>query len=255
MRQSVIIGNWKMNTDITGATALADTLRRSLTDVTDVEIGVCPPLCFLYPVAKVLEGSNIGVGAQNIYYESSGAFTGEVSAEMLASIPVRYVIIGHSERRQIFGETDETVNKKLRAALSAHLTPIFCCGETLKQRESGKTEDVLRRQIDAGLSNLRAEEMAQCIIAYEPIWAIGTGKTATPEVASRAHAFIRELISAKFGAGIADAVRIQYGGSVKPENIDSLMAQDEIDGALVGGASLVGSSFERIVRFKKQTCL
>jgi triosephosphate isomerase len=244
-----------MNTDVTAATALADTLRRSLADVSDVEIGVCPPLCFLYPVANVLKGSNIGVGAQNIHYESSGAFTGEVSAAMLASIPVRYVIVGHSERRQFFGETDEIVNKKLRAALSAHLTPIFCCGETLAQRESGETEDVLRRQIDVGLANLRAQELAQCIIAYEPVWAIGTGKTATPQTASRAHKFIRELVSAKFGSEVADAVRIQYGGSVKPENVDSLMAQEEIDGALVGGASLDSSSFERIVRFKKRARL
>jgi triosephosphate isomerase len=255
LRQPVIIGNWKMNTDIAGATALAHSLRRSLTDISDVEIGVCPPLCFLCPVAKVLEGSNIGVGAQNVHYESSGAFTGEVSAGMLASIPVRYVIVGHSERRQFFGETDETVNKKLRAAISADLTPIFCCGETLAERESGETEEVLRRQIDAGLSNLSAEEMARCIIAYEPVWAIGTGRTATPETASQSHRFIRELISQKFGAGVAGVVRIQYGGSVKPENIDSLMAQDQIDGALVGGASLVEASFERIVRFKNRSRL
>lgn len=255
MRKSVIIGNWKMNTDAAGAAALASSLRKSLADVSDIEIGVCPPFCFLYPVARILEGSNISVGAQNLHYESSGAFTGEVSAGMLASIPVKCALVGHSERREFFGETDEIVNRKLRAALTVGLTPVFCCGETLQERENGKTEDVLRRQVNAGLTNLRAEDIVRCIIAYEPVWAIGTGRTATTEVAADAHRFIRELVSQKFGAAAAQSVRILYGGSVKPDNIDSLMAEEQIDGALVGGASLTDKSFERIVRFKRRSRL
>ncbi|MFH1422746.1 MAG: triose-phosphate isomerase [Planctomycetota bacterium] len=253
MRKAVIVGNWKMNTDLAGATSLAKELTQLLSDISEAEVGICPPFCFLHPIAKILEGTKINLGAQAVFYEESGAFTGEVSAAMLASIPVKYVIIGHSERRQIFGETDEIVNKKLIAVLKNKLTPIVCCGETLEEREENKAKEVIKKQITSGFANISTDDIIKCIIAYEPIWAIGTGKTASPETAAETHKFIRNIISDKFGKESAERIRIQYGGSVKPENIDMLMAEEEIDGALVGGASLTSKSFERIVRFKKLT--
>jgi triosephosphate isomerase len=195
------------------------------------------------------KGTNIGIGAQDVYWKNEGAFTGEVSAPMIAAVGAQWVIIGHSERRQFFGETDETVLQKTVAALEAGLKPIICVGEMLADREAGKTEDVLIGQFQGGIAGLTPEQFARVVIAYEPVWAIGTGKTATPEIAADAHKCIRAQAKAKFGATSADAVRILYGGSVKPENVKSLMAQPDIDGALVGGASLKPDSFASIVNF------
>lgn len=249
MRTPIIAGNWKMNTVVEDAKALVQELKPLVSDVTDVEIVVCPPFVSLTSVAEVIKGSNIGLGAQNLYWEKSGAFTAEVSAPMLKSTGCTYVIIGHSERRAYFHETDETVNKRIFAALDEGLKPIVCVGETLEERESGQTFDVIKRQITAGLANLSTKHMKTVVIAYEPVWAIGTGKTATPEQAQEVHAFIRKLLAEMFGDMTAEETRIQYGGSVKPNNVTALMSQADIDGALVGGASLKADSFAQIVKF------
>lgn len=249
MRTPIIAGNWKMFTVVEEAKALVLALKDLVKDVTNVEIVVCPPFISLQAVKDVLAGSRIGLGAQNVYWEKNGAFTGEISAPMLKSVGCTYVIIGHSERRTYFGETDETVNKRVFAALSEGLKPIVCVGETLEERESGKTFDVIKRQIVGGLANLSVEQMASIVIAYEPVWAIGTGKTATPAQAQEVHAFIRKLLNDIFGQTTAEATRIQYGGSVKPDNATELMSQPDIDGALVGGASLKADSFEKIIKF------
>jgi triosephosphate isomerase len=249
MRTPIIAGNWKMNTVVEDAKALVQELKPLVSDVTDVEVVVCPPFVSLTSVAGVIKGSNIGLGAQNLYWEKSGAFTAEVSAPMLKSTGCTYVIIGHSERRAYFHETDETVNKRIFAALDEGLKPIVCVGETLEERESGQTFNVIKRQIIAGLANLSTEHMETVVIAYEPVWAIGTGKTATPEQAQEVHAFIRNLLAEMFGDTTAEETRIQYGGSVKPNNITALMSQADIDGALVGGASLKADSFAQIVKF------
>jgi triosephosphate isomerase len=249
MRTPIIAGNWKMNTVVEDAKALVQELKPLVSDVTDVEVVVCPPFVSLTSVAGVIKGSNIGLGAQNLYWEKSGAFTAEVSAPMLKSTGCTYVIIGHSERRAYFHETDETVNKRIFAALDEGLKPIVCVGETLEERESGQTFNVIKRQIIAGLANLSTEHMETVVIAYEPVWAIGTGKTATPEQAKEVHAFIRNLLAEMFGDTTAEETRIQYGGSVKPNNITALMSQADIDGALVGGASLKADSFAQIVKF------
>lgn len=238
-----------MFTTVAEAKALVQDLKGRVKDVTTVDVVVCPPFISLLAVADVLKGSHIGLGAQNLYWEKNGAFTGEVSAPMLKSAGCAYVIIGHSERRTYFHETDETVNKKIFAALSEGLSPIVCVGETLEEREKGITFDVIKRQVKQGLANLTVEQMKTVVIAYEPVWAIGTGKTATPEQAQEVHAFIRKLLGEMFGAATAEATRIQYGGSVKPDNITTLMNQADIDGALVGGASLKADSFEKIVKF------
>lgn len=251
MRKPIIAGNWKMYKTSREAVELVNLLKRSLSEVTEVDIVVCPPFTALTEVRDVLDESNIGLGAQNIYWEDEGAFTGEVSAPMLKGLGVAYVIIGHSERRQFFGETDATVNKKIKTALKHGLIPIVCIGENLAEREQGKTFDVIRTQSQGSLADLSPEEMEGIIIAYEPVWAIGTGKTATPAQAQEVHKFIRGLLSKMFSAEISGKVRIQYGGSVKPENIAELMAQPDIDGALVGGASLKSESFTQIV---KQSC-
>lgn len=238
-----------MFTVIDEAKALVQDLKGRVQNVTNVEIVVCPPFISLQAVKDGLAGSNIGLGAQNVFWEKNGAFTGEVSAPMLKSVGCAYVIIGHSERRTYFGETDSTVNKRIFAALAEGLKPIVCVGETLEEREAGKTFDVIKRQITGGLANLSTEQMASVVIAYEPVWAIGTGKTATPAQAQEVHAFIRQLLKELFGQATADATRLQYGGSVKPENAAELMSQPDIDGALVGGASLKAETFEKIIKF------
>jgi triosephosphate isomerase len=214
-----------------------------------VDIGVGPPFTALEAVAKVCAGTNVAVAAQNISWEDSGAYTGEISPPMLVDIGCKYVIIGHSERRTIFGETDEMVNKKIFAALKHNLTPIVCMGETLNQREQNETFTVIEGQVKAGFDGLTADEMRKLVLAYEPIWAIGTGKTASPDQAQEVHAFIREKLSGLFNPDVAATARIQYGGSVKPENVAELMAQPDLDGALVGGASLKADSFAQLVKF------
>lgn len=253
MRTPVIAGNWKMNKTAGEAIFLVQELEDLVKDAKGVEVIVAPPFIALRGLEVVLDQDkpNIYLAAQNMHWEEEGAFTGEISPLMLLDVGVTYVIIGHSERRQLFGETDDTVNKKVKSALAHDLIPIMCCGETLEERESGKTEDVIGRQVRAGLADLSASEVAGLIIAYEPIWAIGTGRTATPEQANETVAFVRSVVLDMTGATVADEVRILYGGSVKPDNIDALMATSDIDGALVGGACLEPASFARIVNFNR----
>ena len=246
-RKINIAGNWKMNKTTGEAVELVDAIKSRVGDVKDVDVVVCPPFTALPTVVDAVKGTSIGVGSQNVHWEESGAFTGEIAPSMLCDLNVEYAIIGHSERRQYFGETDETVNSRLKAALSAGLKPIVCIGETLEQREDGSTESVIRTQIENGLADLTPEDMQKTILAYEPVWAIGTGKTATPEQAQSIHAFIRDLLQNKFG-DVAEGVVIQYGGSVKPANAKELLGQKDIDGALVGGASLKPDAFAEIVQ-------
>ena len=248
MRKPIIAGNWKLNKTSLEAIELVTLLRRDLSEVTDIDIVVCPVLTALSDVHDVLAETNIALGAQNLYWEDSGAYTGEVSAPLLKSIGVEYVIIGHSERRQYFGETDTMVNKKIRAALKQGLTPIVCVGENLQQREKGKTFHVVQTQCEGSLAGFTKEEIEKIVMAYEPVWAIGTGKTATPEQAQEVQKFIRELLTKISDETVSSTVRIQYGGSVKPDNIAQLMSQPDIDGALVGGASLQADSFTQIVK-------
>lgn len=247
MRKIIIAGNWKLNKTPHEAMELVNQFTRNLNDIDDVDIVVCPPFVALTDVRDVLNESNIGLGAQNLYWEDAGAFTGEISAPMIKAAGAQYVIIGHSERRQYFGETNETVNKKIKAALAHKLIPIACVGENLEEREAGKAFDVVKNHVEGSLAGLTAEEMSQIIIAYEPVWAIGTGKTASPEQAQEIHKFIRELLSQMYSESLASGIRIQYGGSVKPENTVDLMSQPDIDGALVGGASLKSESFAQII--------
>ncbi len=229
------------------AESLISALLKNIKDIADIEIAVCPPFTALSFARKLLEGSNIKLGAQDLFWEEEGAFTGEISAKMLRDVGCEYVIIGHSERRQYFGETNETVRKKIKGALESGLKPIFCIGETLKEREDGKTEEVLDTQIREGLKELNKSQLNELVIAYEPVWAIGTGKVATEAQAQEAHKFIRNLLGELFGDTIKNSVRIQYGGSVKPENISAIVQQPDVDGALVGGASLNADSFTKIV--------
>jgi triosephosphate isomerase len=210
---------------------------------------IAPVFTAIDPVSKVVKGSRVGLGAQNLYWEKEGAYTGEISADMLVSAGCQYVIIGHSERRQYFGETDETVNQKISAAITAKLIPVFCIGETEAERESGNTFSVLDKQVKDGLKEKVVEDLGSLVIAYEPVWAIGTGKTATSDQAQETHKYIRSLIADNFGTALADSVRILYGGSVKPANVAELMAMPDIDGALVGGASLDAESFSQIAKF------
>jgi|SRR5882724_797750 len=251
MRRPIIVGNWKMHKTTTEAVALVQALRSSVAQVHDVDIGVAPPYTALMVVAEALRGSTIFVTAQNMHWEPQGAFTGEISAAMLSDVGCTRVIVGHSERRQYFAETDATVNRKLRAALNARLDPILCIGETLDQREGNATFSVLAQQIRQGLADIAAAGMSRVVMAYEPIWAIGTGKTATPAQAQEVHAFIRGLLGELYGKALADEVRIQYGGSVNAGNIHTLMTQPDVDGALVGGASLEAPSFGQIVSFQR----
>ena len=249
-RQPIIAGNWKMYRTAAEALALVNALTKELVGISesDVEVVVCPPFTALYAVATMLQGSIIKLGAQNVHWEKEGAFTGEVSATMLKESGVRYAIVGHSERRQHFGETNEGVNKRAKAALANGIRPIICVGETLAQREAGHTEVVVRDHIAGALAGFTKDGMLESVIAYEPVWAIGTGKTATPGQAQEVHAFIRELLAAMFDSSVADKVRIQYGGSVKPANAKELLGQPDIDGALVGGASLDPKGFADIVK-------
>lgn len=248
-RKVIIAGNWKMNKTAAEGKALVEALKPLVADVCPdcAEIVVCPPFTTLAAVVEAARGSNIKVGAQNVHWAESGAFTGEISAAMLKEAGAEFVILGHSERRQYFGETDETVNKRLKAALAAGLKPIVCIGELLEEREGGRTEEVLARQLEGGLAGLTGEEMSRVVIAYEPVWAIGTGKTATPEMAELTHNFIRCTLNDLFGSEIGEGVRIQYGGSMKPENAKELVAQRNIDGGLIGGAALKAESFSALV--------
>jgi len=247
-----IAGNWKLQKTVAEATAMVRDLRGLVSVIRDqVEIAVAPPFTAIYPVAKALEGSNIKVAGQNCYWESKGAFTGEIAPEMLKEAGCAYVIIGHSERRQFFHETDETVNKRVKAAFKAGLTPILCVGESLAERESGQTLAVVERQTNGGLAGLSADLAKSIVIAYEPVWAIGTGKVATTQQAQEVHASIRKLVASAYGPALAAGVRIQYGGSVKPDNAAELLAQPDIDGALVGGASLKAEDFAKIVKAVK----
>lgn len=248
MRKPIIAGNWKLNKTSREAIVLVEELKRDVVDISGVDIVVCPPFTALESVSEALTESNIAVGAQNLYWADSGAFTAEISAPMLKDFGVQYVIVGHSERRQFFGETNETVNKRIRAALSHKLTPIVCVGENLAERESNKTFDVIKNHLEGSLAGLTSEEAEKLVIAYEPVWAIGTGKTASPEQAQEVHAFIRQLLEKNFGIEVASSVRIQYGGSVTPDNIAILISQPDIDGALVGGASLKAPLFAAIVK-------
>jgi len=250
-RLPFMAGNWKMNKTTGEAIDLVRELKAAISGVQGVEVAVAPPFTALYAVYKELEGSSIRLAAQNLYWEEKGAFTGEVSPLMLKEVGCHYVIIGHSERRQFFGETDETVNRRIKAALAQGLKVIFCIGETLKEREEGKTFSVIERQVEDGLKNLSDKEMKNMVTAYEPVWAIGTGKTATPGQAEGVHRFIRGEIGKLYSREVSEEIRIQYGGSVTPENIKGLMEQANIDGALVGGASLKAESFSKIVRFKE----
>jgi len=247
MRKPIVAGNWKMNKTVSEAVELVEGVKQELSGVSEVEIGVCPPFTALDAVGKVLAGSNIGLGAQNMYWEPKGAFTGEVSAEMLLTSGCRYVILGHSERRAYFGDTNETVNRKLVAALNAGLSPIVCVGETLDQRESGATAQVVEDHVSGALAGLSSEAVGKIVLAYEPVWAIGTGRTATPEQAQEVHAFIRTVLERLYDASTSAGVRIQYGGSVKPENAAELFARPDIDGGLIGGAALQADSFAAIV--------
>lgn len=248
MRKSIIAGNWKMHNTIDEAVKLVTELKPLIKDA-KCDVVVCPTFVCLDAVKKAAEGTNIKVGAQNMYFEEKGAFTGEVSPNMLQAMGIDYVIIGHSERRQYFNETDESVNKKLKAAFSHNLIPILCVGESLNERESEITSEVIGRQIKLDLSGLTSEMVEKLVVAYEPIWAIGTGKTATKEEANDTIAFIRKTIASIYGNDVADKTRIQYGGSVKPSTIKEQMSMSDIDGALVGGASLKAEDFSAIVNY------
>lgn len=248
MRKAIIAGNWKMHYTPEEAVKLVNELKPLVKDAT-CDVVVCPTFVCLDAVLKAVEGSNIKVAAQNMHFEEKGAFTGEIAPGMLEAMGVSYVVLGHSERREYFNETDETCNKKVLKALEVGIDPILCCGETLEERETDKTKDVVKAQIVAGLANVKAEELEKVVIAYEPIWAIGTGKTATAEQANDVIAYIREVIASIYGE-VANKVRIQYGGSVKPGNVVEIMGQSDIDGALVGGASLEPADYIALVNYQ-----
>ncbi|OGV81217.1 MAG: triose-phosphate isomerase [Lentisphaerae bacterium RIFOXYB12_FULL_65_16] len=245
-RRKLIAGNWKMNKTAAEALSLVNGLKAEAAKMGKADVVVCPPFTALATVAGAVKGTPIAVGAQNVHWAENGAFTGEIAAAMLKEIPVAYAIIGHSERRQYFGETDETVNKRVKAALAAGLIPIMCVGETLAQRQANETDAVLDRQTRGGLAGLTADQVKATVIAYEPVWAIGTGVVATREQAQEAHAFIRKLVRNLHG-NVADQVRILYGGSMKPDNAKELLAQPDIDGGLIGGASLKVADFMGII--------
>ena len=236
-----------MHTTSREAAALATAIARGADEV-DVDLAVCPPFVYLESVASALKGRPVATGAQNMYFEPKGAFTGEISAAMLKDIGCRYVILGHSERRHVFGEPDELIGAKVKAAIEAGLHPIFCVGETLDERDAGKTLEVVERQVRAGLTSASGDTLTSITIAYEPVWAIGTGRNATPQQAQEIHAEIRRLLGSLYGDDVAQVVRIQYGGSVKPENARDILAQPDVDGALVGGASLKADSFLAIAK-------
>ncbi len=257
MRRPLVAGNWKMNLDLAAARALVSELRVRIGANPKVEVAICPPSVYLLPMAKAVADCPIRLGAQNCWYETAGAFTGEISPAMVKESGCTYVILGHSERRhtigpkgldgKIRGETDEMVSRKCRAALAAGLTPIVCVGETLEERDAGQTEDVLTRQIQGGMVGIDSEAARRVVIAYEPVWAIGTGRNATPEQAQDAHLHIRTMLGERFGRTVADGIRVQYGGSVKADNAMALMSCPDVDGALVGGASLKAAEFLGII--------
>ena len=247
MRRPLIAGNWKMNLDRATSITLAEGVAKAAAGVEGVDLAICPPSVYLSVVGKAIAASKVGLGAQNVYYEANGAFTGEISTSMLVDLGCKYVILGHSERRHILGETDKDVNRKVRVALAAGLMPIVCVGELLSQREQGRTQDVIRTQFNGSLAGLTAEDAGKIVLAYEPVWAIGTGKVATPDQAEQVHADLRKMLQERYNKEVAQQVRIQYGGSVKAENAAELFAQPNIDGALVGGASLKVAAFMGIV--------
>lgn len=248
MRKPIIAGNWKMNKTNAEAKQLIDELKPLVADA-KCDVVVCVPFTCIETVANACKGSNIEVGAQNVSWADKGAFTGEISAEMLKEIGAKYVVIGHSERRQMFGETDDSVNKRTIQALKNGLKPIVCVGETLEERESGMTEAVVKAQVEGGFKDISADELANTVVAYEPVWAIGTGKTATSEQAEETVGYIRSVFAALYGKKAADGLRIQYGGSMNPKNASELMAQPDIDGGLIGGASLKAEDFAKVVKY------
>lgn len=248
MRKPFIAGNWKMNKTDSEAKELVSELKNKIDGIGNIDVLVCPPFTALGAALTVLQGSSIVMGAQNIYWQESGAFTGEVSAQMIKSIGCKFVIIGHSERRKYFFETNSEVNKKIKAAISASVLPIVCVGETLDEREQGKEKDVVQKQLREGLDSLSEKDLDKLTLAYEPVWAIGTGKTATGSQAEEMHAFVRSWLKETYSSQCADNLRILYGGSVKPDNIKELMSQGNIDGALVGGASLDVENFTQIIK-------
>lgn len=247
MRKPIIAGNWKMNKTIAEALEFVNEVKDKVQN-DKVEAVICAPFTLLKDLKEATKGTNIKIGAQNMHYEESGAFTGEISPAMLKELNIDYVVIGHSERREYFNETDETVNKKVLKALEVGIDPILCCGETLEERESGKTKEVCKVQVEKALENVKKEDLSKVVIAYEPIWAIGTGKTATSEDANDVIKYIREVVANLYGE-LANEVRIQYGGSVKPQNVAEIMSQSDIDGALVGGASLASSDYTQLVNY------
>lgn len=248
MRKPIIAGNWKMHKTIAEAVEFVNEIKGKVNN-TDVEAVICAPFTLLRDLKEATKGTPIKIGAQNMHYADNGAFTGEISAPMLKELDIDYVVLGHSERRQYFNETNETVNKKVLKALEAGIDPILCIGETLEEREADKTKDVCKLQTEKALENVTAEDMKKVVIAYEPIWAIGTGKTATAEQANDVIAYVREVVKGLYGEEISEEVRIQYGGSVKPSNVSEIMNQTDIDGALVGGASLQPADFTELVNF------
>lgn len=250
MRKPFVAGNWKMNTDSSSSVELAEGIASDATEIASAKatVAVFPPFVYLQSVIKALGTSSVGVGAQDVYFEPDGAFTGEISTSMLKDIGCTYCLCGHSERRHVIGETDELINKKLAAAITAGLLPILCIGELLAEREASKTNDVVTRQLENGLAGLSEAKLSAVTIAYEPVWAIGTGLTATPQQAQEVHEFIRKLLAKMYSGELAEGIRIQYGGSVKPDNAAELMAQPDIDGLLVGGASLKADGFLAIIQ-------
>ncbi|WP_372366650.1 triose-phosphate isomerase [Candidatus Uabimicrobium sp. HlEnr_7] len=252
MRRIFIAGNWKMNTNFQEAKELIDAIYQQ-TNSHDIDVAVCPPMPYLSSVSNYIKENEhqkslqIKVGAQNMHWEEKGAYTGEVSGTMLQDVGCTYVVLGHSERRALFSETNNGINKKIHKALALGLLPILCIGETLEEREKGKEKEIIEKQLLEGLTDLLPSQIETCTLAYEPVWAIGTGKTASPEIAQDMHAFIRKTLTEKYGKNVSDSVRIQYGGSVKPQNIQELIAQNDIDGALIGGASLKADSFSKII--------
>ena len=248
MRKPIIAGNWKMHKTIAEAIEFVNDIKDKVNN-TDVEAVICAPFTLLKDLKEATKGTNIKIGAQNMHYADQGAFTGEISAPMLKELNIDYVVLGHSERRQYFNETNETVNKKVIKALEAGIDPILCVGETLEEREASETKNVCKEQTEKALIGVSAEDMKKVVIAYEPVWAIGTGKTATAEDANDVIAYIREVVKGLYGEEISEEVRIQYGGSVKPSNVAEIMNQSDIDGALVGGASLLSSDYTELVNF------
>jgi len=252
MRKFIIAGNWKMN--MTGAEAinLATALKDKVKSINNVDMVICPPFTALVPVNEVVQNSQLQLGAQNMHWEEAGAFTGEVTASMLINAGCRYVILGHSERREYFAETNQIINQKLRKALSTELNPILCVGEILEERKAGITEEILFDQLTECLAGIALNDISRIIIAYEPVWAIGTGVTATPEQAQSTQAYIRQFLSRKYGKEVANQIRIQYGGSMKPDNAEELLKQPDIDGGLIGGASLKADSFAGIIQIAER---